>query len=266
MPRVPPPLRSAPTAALARRNGRSSPRLAPRRSSASARLGEGGARDEGVRKAERNRVARLGAKPGQRKIDARMMGEPRQEVRSADVGKQADADLGHGEDEAFARDAMRRVDRDADAPAHHDAVDQRDDRLRIGLDAAIELIFLAPEGELLCVVAGAAEIVQMTDVAAGAERLLARAADDDPRDAADRAPTRRARPRSAANHGQRQRVERLRPVQDDDARRAAPLDHRLRAVRAGHAGATSDNTASIALATSSIGAMPSTRCRSPRSR
>ncbi len=142
--------------------------------------GEGGARNEGVRQAERERVAGVGAKPGQGKIDARMMGEPGQEKRSPDVGEKADADLRHGENEAFARDAMRRVDRDADAPAHHDAVDQRDDGLRIGPDAPVELIFLAPERELLRVVAGAAELVEMTDVAAGAERLLARAADDDP--------------------------------------------------------------------------------------
>ena len=88
-----------------------------------------------------------------------MMGEPRQKVCSANVGKQADADFGHGEYEAFACDAMRRVYRDADTPTHHNAVYECDNRFRIGLDAAIELIFLAPEGELLCMIAGAAEIV-----------------------------------------------------------------------------------------------------------
>ena len=39
--------------------------------------GEVGACSEGVRKTECKRIARAGAKPGQRKIDARMMGEPR---------------------------------------------------------------------------------------------------------------------------------------------------------------------------------------------
>ncbi len=66
------------------------------------------------------------------------------------------------------------------------------------------------------------------------------------------------RGRDQPHHGQGQRIERLGPVQDDDARGAAPLDRRLCAMRAGHAGATSDSTASIALATSSIDAMPST--------
>ena len=105
----------------------------------------------------------------------------------------------------------------------------------------------------------------MTDVPAGAERLIARSADDDTRDLRVALP-RVERSRDPTNHGQSQRIERLRPVQDDDPGSAAPLDHRLRAVRAVHAGATSDNTASIPCATSPIGAMPSTRCKSPRSR
>ena len=70
-----------------------------------------------------------------------------------------------------------------------------------------------------------------------------------------------------AQHGQRQRVERLRAVEHDEAGAAAPLDKRLGVLRrVCHTAATSERTASIALATRSIGAMPSTRCNSPRSR
>ena len=94
--------------------------------------GESGARNEGVRKTECERIARVGAKPGQREIDARMTREARQKIRSAHVGEKADADLRHGESEPFSRDAMRGIDRDADAPTHDDAVDQRDDGLGIG--------------------------------------------------------------------------------------------------------------------------------------
>ena len=50
---------------------------------------------------------------------------------------------------AVAGDAMRAVDRNADAAAHDDAVDQRHIRLRIALDEGIERIFLAKESERL---------------------------------------------------------------------------------------------------------------------
>ncbi len=101
-------------------------------------------------------------------------------MRAADVGEKTDADLGHGEGETLARDPVRGVDRDADAPAHDDAVDQRDDGFRIGADSLVELVFLAPERQLLIVVAGAPEFIETADVAAGAKGLVARAADHDP--------------------------------------------------------------------------------------
>ena len=92
--------------------------------------------------------------------------EPRQEPRRPDVGEKADADLGHREDEAFVHDPMGRVHHEPDAAAHRDAARQDDDRLGIGLDPSIELIFLAPERQLGVMVAGAAEIVQTADVSA----------------------------------------------------------------------------------------------------
>ena len=58
------------------------------------------------------------------------LGQARQRVGRADVGEEADADLGHGEKVAIAGDAVAAVQRDADAAAHDDAVDERDVGLR----------------------------------------------------------------------------------------------------------------------------------------
>ena len=95
-------------------------------------------------------------------------------------------------------DPMRRVHHEPDAAAHRDAVDQDDDRFGIGLDPPVELIFLAPERQLGVMIAGAAEIVQAADVAAGAKGALARREDDDPIDGAVALPFSRARRRSGA--------------------------------------------------------------------
>ena len=132
--------------------------------------------DQGLRQPEREGVA--GARPGprHRQIDARAMGKPRQQIARADIGKEPDADLGHGEGEAFPSDQMRAMRRNADAAAHDNAVDQRDIGLGIALDAAVEQIFLAPEGQLRGMIARPALIVEKADVAAGAEGAPARAA------------------------------------------------------------------------------------------
>ena len=84
-----------------------------------------------------DRVGRVEALAGQRAIGAELARQPRQEPGRADVGKEADADLGHGEGESVAGNAMRAVHRDADAAAHDDAVDQRDVGFAIALDVAL---------------------------------------------------------------------------------------------------------------------------------
>ena len=195
-----------------------------------------------------------------------MKRKTRQKPGRADVGEKADADLRHREDETLAGDRMRGVHRETDAPAHHDAVHQGDDRFRIGLDPPIELIFLTPKGQLGVMIARAAELVEAPDVSAGAKGPLARAEKDDPVDGAVPLPF-VERGRNQPDHGQGQGVQRLGAVEHNDAGAAAALNERLRFWRRRrHAAATSESTASIALATSSIGAMPSTSCRRPRSR
>src|SRR6218665_1261467 len=90
-------------------------------------------------------VGRLQPFARERGISADLTRKTRQRVGAADIGKEADAHLGHRESISVARYAMRAVDRDADATAHHDAIDQRNIRLAIALDLGVEYIFLAEE-------------------------------------------------------------------------------------------------------------------------
>ena len=83
-------------------------------------------------------VGGVEALAGQRAIGAELARHARQEPGGADVGKEADADLRHGEGIAVAGDAVRAVHRNADAAAHDDAVDQRDIGLAVVLDRGVE--------------------------------------------------------------------------------------------------------------------------------
>ena len=89
------------------------------------------------------------------------------------VGKQADAGLGHGEAIALAGDAMRAVERDAHAGAHHHAVDQRDGGLDEAFELPVERVFRRQRLDGLCL-AVAAPFGDLAHVAAGAEGALGR--------------------------------------------------------------------------------------------
>src|SRR5271166_2824889 len=69
--------------------------------------------------------------------------------------------------------------RDADAAPHHDAVEQRDVRLRVALDDAIERILFAPVNQRIALTAGLAEIVNLAQVASGGECTPARTSYND---------------------------------------------------------------------------------------
>ena len=161
---------------------------------------------------------------GQAAIGAGFARHARQEPRRADVGEKPDADFRHGELITLAGHPMRSVDRNADAAAHHDAVDQRNVRLRIMLDQRIEMDTHRARTQHLLLLAGAAEFPQRANIAAGRKRL------------ARPPPSRsRARPPSSCcpgaqlavectHHAVRHGIERLRPVERDNAGRAAPLE------------------------------------------
>src|SRR3546814_8329187 len=101
---------------------------------------------------------------------------------AADIGKEADADLRHGQQGAVAGDAMAAVHRDADPAAHGDAVDQRHIGLAEGVDQPVEAVLLA-EKDLGQGIAAAAGQPHRAHVAAGAASALADAAPDDRLDA-----------------------------------------------------------------------------------
>jgi hypothetical protein len=120
------------------------------------------------------RVRRPAALAGEAEIHARLARQARQEIGAADIGEEPDAGLGHGEDQPFGRHPVAAVHRHADAPAHDDAVDQRDVRLGKALDQRVQHVLAAKEPEHLGVLRPA-PVIERADVAAGAERLVAAA-------------------------------------------------------------------------------------------
>src|SRR6266852_1869508 len=106
---------------------------------------------------------------GKRAICAELARQTRQEPGRPNIGKEADADFGHGEPEPVARYAMRAVDRDADAAAHDDAVDQCHIGFTVVFDAGIERIFCAKEIERLLVTPGVSEVIERAQIAARRE-------------------------------------------------------------------------------------------------
>ena len=83
--------------------------------------------------------------PGQAQIHADLARAARQEPGPADVGEEADAGLGHGEQRALGDDAEAAVHRDPDAAAHGDAVEQGDVGLGEGVDAPVQPVLVAEE-------------------------------------------------------------------------------------------------------------------------
>ena len=112
------------------------------------------------RDARSDRVRRRQPLGGERAEGSGLARQAGQEPGGAHIREEADADLGHGELEPVARDPVRAVDRNADAAAHDDAVDQGDIGFRVALDRRIQGVFVAPEIERLLVAAGAAEIIE----------------------------------------------------------------------------------------------------------
>src|SRR5262249_51373945 len=155
--------------------------------------------------------------------------KPGQKPGGADIGKEADTNLGHREGKAIAGDPVRSVDRDAGAAAHHDAVDQRNVWLAVVFDLRIEAVLVAPGAERLIVSAGAAERVESTQVAASGKGARARRGNDHPRHRRLVLPCGKLR-RERMHHLVRDGVKYARPVEGDEASDAAALEQDVRIV------------------------------------
>ena len=172
------------------------------------------------RKAAPQRIAGSDAVSGQREIHA-VAAEPGQDMTAADIGKEPDADLRHGELGVLRQDTVRTVEGDADAAAHDDPVDERDIGLAITLDAGVHAVFVGKEagGRFG---AGPACLVDLHDVAAGAEGP-ALSFDEHQRDRVVPFPGVES-PGERPDHIVRQRVERLGTRERDDAGPADALE------------------------------------------
>src|SRR6267143_6020436 len=82
---------------------------------------------------------------GERQERTQGAGQARQEIAPADIGEETDGRLRHGEQELLARHRVRAVRGETDAASHVDAVDQRDPRLGVAVDAAVDDVLVAKE-------------------------------------------------------------------------------------------------------------------------
>ena len=115
---------------------------------------------------------------GEREILAHAARQAREIPAAADIGEQADAGFGHGEHRAFGGHAVFGRLRDADAAAHRDAVHEGDDRLGIGEQQMVGLIFVVEEAAgIIAIHPGA--FPDGADVAPGAEAPSLRMIDRD---------------------------------------------------------------------------------------
>src|SRR6516164_1856745 len=132
--------------------------------------------------------------------------------------------LRHGEDRALGGDAKAAIDRDAATTAHGDAVNQGDIGFGKTVDTFNEAILFAEKiGLVVTAPALLSRIVNRAHVAAGAKGAVAGTAHEDRLDALILAPSDKLRIERPV-HRQGERIERLRPVERDDAEPATALE------------------------------------------
>ncbi len=192
-------------------------------------LGRG---DEGVAETRVDRVRSAHGLAGEAQIDAGFAGGVREQPGAADVGDEADAGLRHGELGTLGDDAVARVTREPDAAAHDDAVLDRHVGLRVAADQGVEPVLFAPEAACISRALLPA-VVERAHVAAGAQRPVAGAIQQDQRDGGIVLPRQQRRP-DPPHHGMRERVESLRPVHGDAACPALTPDQDLVTCRCFH--------------------------------
>ena len=172
-------------------------------------------RDEVVRETQGDGVGAGERCARQRGVQAQQPGRPREDEGAADVGDEADSHFGHGHFGGVGDDSDTAMRADPDAAAHHDAVHQRDIRLGISADLAVQEVLVVPELAGLDPV-GAGAVIDRDDVAARAEPAFAGAGHHDRVDLVVGLPL-REHPRQGVDHGMCQRIDGLGPVERDQA-------------------------------------------------
>ncbi len=169
--------------------------------------------------------------PRERQIHADLVRHAGEGPADAVVREEADAGLGHGKAVALAGDAVRAIERDADAGADHHPVDERHGGLGEALEQPIERIFRRQGLDRLCL-AAPAPLGGLLDVAAGAKGPVGGGGDHDRINLGIAAPAWDGTG-DGRTHGGGQRIERSRPVQRDQADGAirANADIAIRASR-----------------------------------
>ena len=153
---------------------------------------------------------------GQREELPQAPAQPRQVPAAAHVGEQADTAFGHGEARVLGRDAIFARQRDADAAAHGDAVHEGDDRLAVFEHLVVEPIFIVEESAAAFPVIVQCRVAQQVDIAARAEAAALCMIEDHRLDRLLGVPFGQRCAHRVA-HVERERVERLGPVERDMA-------------------------------------------------
>ena len=165
------------------------------------------------REAEREAFGAVEPRPGERKEHPDAAFEPWEVPAAADVGKQADPRLGHGEARMFGCDAIFRGLRNADPAAHGDPVHEGDDGLGVSEQQMVEAIFGVEERPRFDPVLRSA-FRQHADVAPGAEAAALAMVDDHRFDRVVIAPFDGKRIDHRFTHGEVQRMDRLGRLSD----------------------------------------------------
>ena len=125
-----------------------------------------------VGESQLNRIRAREASPGEPGVGAQLSRRTGEKVGSADIGHESDTHLGHTDLRALGDHPHRPVSGDPHSATEHDAVHDRDVRLRVFGDRKIEGVLVSPEGcRILHVLAD--RPVERDDVAAGAQAAIA---------------------------------------------------------------------------------------------
>ena len=173
--------------------------------------------------AEGDTIGRLQAPTRKAEVDTHGARQARQEEGAADIGKQTDEGLGHRKRGAVGGDAVRAVDRNADAATHDITIEQCDVGLAEMLDLRVHLVLLVPE-DAREIAASLAIFIKTDHIAARAEGLLARARNHQCLHRRIGLPCLQLRQDRVA-HLVGERVEGLGAVKEDVADAAAPRKH-----------------------------------------